>query len=320
MEIKDLTLLVANPWVNDYVSEIQTRVPDIRIISSILMNEYSEEIHADVREVDIILSFAALVKSQPRMEHLKWFQSLAAGTDHIVESGVLNRDVILTSASGVAAIGVSEFVMTMMLALVKRFPMLVNNQWEKRWGLWCSEELHGKTLGILGLGHLGKPIAKTARMGFDMRVLAFDLFVEGHEYADYVSRDLRAVLDASDIVVVSLPLNRETRGLLNETTLKWMKRSAFLINVGRGEVIERDALVNALKKKWIAGAGLDVFWGEASGMMLSPDDELWGMDNVIISPHTAWFSENYHRRAVDLFIENLRRFVKGEGMINRMTW
>jgi len=93
-----------------------------------------------------------------------------------------------------------------------------------------------------------------------------------------------------------------------------------LINVGRGEVIERDALDKALKEKWIAGAGLDVFWGEASGMMLSPDDELWGMDNVIISPHTAWFSENYHRRAVDLFIENLRRFVKGEGMINRMKW
>jgi phosphoglycerate dehydrogenase-like enzyme len=99
-----------------------------------------------------------------------------------------------------------------------------------------------------------------------------------------------------------------------------MKRSSFLINVARGQIIDRQALIKALKEKWIAGAGLDVFWGDASQMELSPDDELWNIDNVIISPHTSWFSENYHIRAVDLFVQNLMRFAKGEQLINEAKW
>ncbi len=320
MEIKDLTLLVTNPWVDDYVEEIKKRVPDLKIISSHLLHEYDEEIEHDVSEVDIILSFSALGKSQPKMKHLKWFQSLAAGVNHIVAAGVLTPDVILCSAAGVAGIGLSEYVLTMMLAFMKKFPMLLNNQRERKWSQWCSGELHGKTLGILGLGNLGRPIARSAKLGFDMNVVAFDLYVEEYKYADHMYKDLRQVLESSDFVVVTLPLNNETTGLINERTLKWMKKSSFLINVARGQIIDREALIKALKEKWIAGAGLDVFWGDASQMELSPDDELWNLDNVIISPHSAWFSENYHIRAVDLFVQNLMRFTKGEPLRNEVKW
>jgi phosphoglycerate dehydrogenase-like enzyme len=213
-----------------------------------------------------------------------------------LDKGVLTRDVILTNAAGVAGIGVSEFVVTMMLALLKKVPMMIDNQRNKRWGSWRSGELHEKTLGILGLGNLGKPIAKSAKLGFDMNVLAYDLFVEEYE------------------------LNEETVGLINEKALSMMKRSSFLINVARGPIIDREAFLKALKESWIAGACLDVFWGDASQMELSPDDELWDLDNLIISPHNAWYSANYHVRAVDLFVENLNRFIKGEELLNQVKW
>ena len=320
MEIKDLTLLVVNPWVDSYLEEIKRRVPELKVITSHLLHEYDEEIEADISEVDIILSFTPLVLSQPKMKHLKWFQSLAAGVNHIVESGLITRNVILTSATGVAGVGISEFVICMILAFMKKFPMLIDNQREKEWGFWCSDELHGKTLGILGMGHLGQPIAKTAKLGFDMTVVGFDKFIKECDHADQIYGDLRPVLEASDIVVVALPLTEDTTELLNEDTLKWMKKSALLINVARGEIIDRKALIKALKEGWIAGAGLDVFWGDVSQMNLSSDDELWNMENVIISPHTAWFSENYHVRAVDLFIQNLMRFVRRETLINEVKW
>jgi len=250
---------------------------------------------------------------------LVWFQSLAAGVNHIIDSGVLSRNVILTNAAGVAGIGLSEFVMTIILAFMKKFPMLVNNQQKKNWGFWSSRELHGKTLGILGLGHLGRSIVKSAKLGFNMRVIAFDTLVEQYEYADEIYRDLKPVLEASDVVVITLPLIKETMGLLNEQTLRWMKKSAFLVNVARGDIIVREALIRALKEGWIAGAGLDVFWGHIVNA-LPPDDELWEMENVIISPHTAWLSEGYHLRAVELFIDNLKRFIKGEPLRNIVKW
>ncbi|MDY7035679.1 MAG: D-2-hydroxyacid dehydrogenase [Thermodesulfobacteriota bacterium] len=320
MEIKDLTVLVVNPWVDSYVEGIRKREPELKVIASKLLHEFEEEIDADVGEVDIILSFTPLIKAQPKMKHLKWFQSLAAGINHIIDSGLLTRDVILTSAAGVAGIGMAEFVMTMMLAFMKKFPLLIDNQKKKVWDFWCSGELYGKTLGILGLGYLGKPLAKTAKLGFNMNVVAFDKFVEEYEYADGIYSDLKPVLEQSDVVVVTLPLVDDTTDLLNEDTLNWMKESAFLINVARGEIINREALIKALKDKRIAGAGLDVFWGDISQLHLSSDDELWNMDNVIISPHTAWFSEHYHERAVDLFFRNLERFIKGEKLLNEVKF
>jgi len=320
MKIEDLILLIVNPWVDDYVKEIRKRIPELKIITNHLLHEYDEEIDADVTDVDIILSFTPLVKSQPKIKQLKWFQSLAAGTNHIEASGVLTKDVILTNTAGVAGIGISEFVIAMMMAFMKKLPMMINNQKEKKWGFWRSGELFGKTLGILGLGNLGRPLAKSAKLGFDMNVVAFEPFMEEYEYADHIYKDLRPVLETSDFVVVTLPLTDETEELLNEDTLQWMKPSAYLFNVARGEIINRQALIKALKEKRIAGAGLDVFWGDVAQMQLSPDDELWNMENVIISPHTAWFSENYHIRAVDLFVKNLTKFKNGEPLINEVTW
>lgn len=321
IQVKDLTLLIANPWVDRYAESISRRFPQLDIIKTELLNEEKEAISEDVSEVDIILSFTPLIRSQPKMKHLKWFQALAAGFDHIAGSGVLTEDVILTNAAGVAGIGISEFTIAMMLAFAKKFPMLFDKQSKREWGFWCSGELNGKTLGILGLGHLGRPLAKTAKLGFDMEVIAYDKFVTDYEYADKVSSNLKEILTASDFLVVTLPLSDDTKGLLGEEEFKMMKKNLFFMNMGRGDIVIRDAFLRALREKWIAGAGLDVFWGsDPSEMILNPHDELWGFENVIISPHTAWFSENYAQRASDLFCHNLERFIQGEPMINQVDW
>lgn len=320
-DLSDLTLLIANPWVDRYAEFVSSRFPQLNIIKSKLLNEEKERISDDVSEVDIILSFTPLIRSQPKMKRLKWFQSLAAGYDHIIGSGRLSKDVILTNAAGVAGIGISEFTIAMMLAFAKKFPMLIDKQYKREWGFWCSEELNGKTLGILGLGNLGRPLAKAAKLGFDMNVIAYDRFVTEYEYADKVSSDLKEILPASDFLTITLPLNDDTRGLLGEKEFRMMKSNLFFINMGRGDIVIKDALLRALREKWIAGAGLDVFWGsEPSEMVLGPNDELWGFENVMISPHTAWFSENYADRASDLFCRNLERFLQGEPMINQVDW
>ena len=320
-ETKDLKLLIVNPWADSYVGLISERFPEMNIIASKLLNEEREAIDEDVSDVDIILSFTPLRISQPKMKRLKWFQALSAGVEHITGSGVLAGDVILTNAAGVASIGISEFVITLMMAFAKKVPKLVHNQSRKEWDFWCSGEFHRKTMGILGLGHLGRPIAKIAKLGFDMQVVVFDKYVTEYEYADRVSADLREVLTVSDFLVVTLPLNDDTADLLGEAEFKAMKPNAFFMNVARGEIVVKEALVKALREKWIAGAALDVFWGsDPSEMILAPDDELWEFENVLISPHTAWFSDNYAVRATDIFARNLKAFVKGEPLNNRVEW
>jgi len=321
IQTKDLTLLIANPWVDSYAELISSRFPDLNIIKTKLLNEEKQAITSDVSDVDIILSFTPLVASQPKMKQLKWFQSLAAGFDHIIKSGVLTRDVILTSAAGVAGTGISEFTIALMLAFAKKFPMLVRNQSKKEWGFWCSDELNGKTLGILGLGNLGKPLARKAKLGLDMTVVAYDKFITEYEYADRISSNLNDILAISDFLVVTLPLRDTTEGLLGEKEFRGMKPNAFFINMARGEIVDKTALLTALKEKWIAGAGLDVYWGDdPSEMVLPQEDELWDLDNVIISPHTAWFSENYASRCVELFCANLERFIHGDSLINQVSW
>lgn len=321
IQIKDLTLLIVNPWVDSYAELISGQFPDLNIIKSKLLNEENEAIDGDINGVNIILSFTPLRRSQPKMKNLKWFQALSAGVEHITSSGVLSRDVLLTNAAGVASIGISEFVISVLMAFAKKIPMLVHNQAKKEWSFWCSNELHGKTIGILGLGHLGQPIARTAKLGFDMRVVAYDKYVTEYEYADLISSELMDILAVADFLVVTLPLNEGTANLFGEEQFKAMKRNAFFMNVARGEIVVKEALLKALKEKWIAGVGLDVYWGaDPSEMILRPDDELWEFDNVIISPHTAWFSENYAIRAADLFNRNLQRFVNQEPLINAVKW
>ena len=243
---------------------------------------------------------------------LKWFQVINAGIDRMAKEGLLGRDFVITTASGLSAAGIAEYAIGMMVALAKGIHLAVRAQSEHRWESRGTLVLQGKTLGIVGLGEIGRQTARRAR-AFGMRIVASRRTVAaGTADPDcdelLAHSDLPGLLSQSDYVLVCVPLTAETRHLFREAEFATMKRSACLINVARGEVIDQLAMIEALQRGTIAGAGLDVFDPEP----LPAESPLWDMANVIITPHNSGSVERYAERATSIFIANLSRYLAGE--------
>lgn len=272
----------------------------------------------------------------PRPEQapaLRWVQTHWAGIDHLKDEPIWNSDIELTTASGVHAPNVAQYVMAQLLAWANRVPRWLRHQarseWPKeRWQKFVPDELRGRTLGILGYGSIGREVARLARC-FGMIVLATkrdarSVAHEGYTIPGtgdpagnianriYPSEATRSMVAECDYVVITLPLTAKTHHFVDEALLREMKPNCFLVNVGRGPVVKEADLVRGLRKGWIAGAGLDVFETEP----LPADSPLWGMENVIISPHVSGFTPYYDERATDLFAENLRRYLASEPLLN----
>jgi phosphoglycerate dehydrogenase-like enzyme len=243
------------------------------------------------------------------MPRLRWFQSTSAGVDELIDAGYGERGVAVTTSSGVHATPIGEFALHFMLMFAKQAARSLRSQQAKRWERFTPAELKDATVGIVGLGHIGSEVARLAK-GFGCRVLAFDRLRSDAGPAELV--DLPKLLAESDYVVLSVPLSIETRHLIGEAELRAMKPSAVLINICRGLVVDEAALIRALKEGWIAGAGLDVFEREP----LPPESELWGLENVIITPHVSGANVHYFDRAVPIFCENLRRYLDGRPLLN----
>lgn len=243
-----------------------------------------------------------------RAPGLKWIQTMLAGVDHILTDDILQSPVILTNMRGIHASPVSELALEMMLMLAKQAPLCFQSKQEKRWQRFVPDLLCFRTVGILGLGSIGKEVARLAK-ALRMRVLAVDE-TRGVRPAKNVDTmipagQLQQLLAESDFVVLVLPLTPRTDKLIGERELKAMKPTAYLINVGRGRTVDEEALVRALEEGWIAGAGLDAYTTEP----LSSDSKLWELANVFISPHVAGRMNNYAVVANEIFCENLRRYV-----------
>jgi phosphoglycerate dehydrogenase-like enzyme len=219
------------------------------------------------------------------------------------------------------------------LAWAHRVPNWFNYKQAKswpsnRWETFVPQELSGKTLGILGYGSIGRELARLAKpFGFKILVTkrnARQLTDSGYSKPGlgdpdctlpdrvYPSEATRSMVTECDYVVITLPLTERTHYLFDEALLRAMKPTAFLINVGRGAIIKETDLVRGLKKGWLAGAGLDVYEIEP----LPDDSPLWEMENVILTPHVSGFTPNYDERAIDIFAENLRRYMAGEPLLN----
>jgi phosphoglycerate dehydrogenase-like enzyme len=255
-----------------------------------------------------------LWKSAPR---LKWVQSGGAGVERFLTPDFIASPIVLTNARGIYAIPIADHVIAFVLHFSRVFNMLLRKQIGHAWADWgeCDpDELVGKTLGIVGLGGIGTEVAKRAK-GFDMRVIATRRRPElPSDYADEVrgADELPWLLRESDYVALCAALTPGTRHLIGEEQLELMKPTAYLINIGRGGLIDEQALIAALREERIAGAGLDVFAREP----LPPESPLWDMPNVLITPHTAGSSPRSHARLMDLFCENLRRHAAGEPLLN----
>ncbi|MFS0862937.1 D-2-hydroxyacid dehydrogenase [Fredinandcohnia sp. 179-A 10B2 NHS] len=241
---------------------------------------------------------------------LKWLQSWSAGVNSMPLQSLEERHIQLTSANGVHAYPISETIFALMLGLTRKIHTYVRNQQEKKWhhsGL--KLEIHEKTIGIIGVGAIGKETAKLAK-AFGMKVLGVRNSGKDVEFVDemYTSTQIHEVLPQCDYVVVTLPLTKETQHLFGKEEFKAMKPSSFFINIGRGEIVKEDELIEALRSEEIAGAGLDVFTKEP----LEEDSPLWDFENVIITPHTSGSTEHYTKRVIDdIFIPNLKSYVAG---------
>ena len=294
----------------------------------------AEELPPDVwSDVEVLCTFQALPDPAQAL-HLRWVQLMSAGADHAIDHPVFTDQVILTTTSGIHAINIGELVLTMILAWGQRLPALMEYQRRAEWPagrfeLFAPQELRGATVGIVGYGSIGREVGRLAS-AFGMRVLAFkrsgDSVDRGYTIPGvgdpqgtvpqrfYRLGQLRQMLIECDYVVLAVPLTAATRHLIGPEELRAMKPSAFLINVARGDVVDEPALIQALQEGWIAGAGLDVFAQEP----LPADSSLWGLENVILSPHIAGFTPHYNDRAADVFAKNLRRYLAGKPLLNQV--
>ena len=252
-----------------------------------------------------------------RAPNLRWVQLTSAGVDRLLDGDLARGGVTITTATGIHAVPIGEYVLAVMLAFAKGLPAAMRAQGERQWRPYLAEELHGKTVGIVGLGAIGGYVTALAKAD-GMRVLA----VRRSQQKREVGRDgvdellppseLPYLLSQSDYVVIAVPLTLESRGLIGEAELAAMKPTARIINIARGAVIDEAALIAALKAGRIAGAALDVFEQEP----LPPDSELWGLENVILTPHISGGTPVYMQRAVALFCDNLRRYLDGQPLLN----
>jgi D-2-hydroxyacid dehydrogenase (NADP+) len=253
------------------------------------------------------------------MPNLRWAQQTGAGANWLSDyPAVAQSELILTNAVGVRAIPIAEHVLGLMFTLTRCIQYSVRRQIKHTWDKWAHTEdmleLNGATMGIIGVGRIGEETAKRAK-GIYMRVLGLRRHAERavpHVDQMYGPDDLMELLSESDWVVLSAALTAETKGLIGENELKAMKKSAYIINVGRGALIQEKVFIKALQEGWIAGAGLDVVEQEP----LPDDSPLWDMENVVITPHQSQSSPNGLNRFIELFTENLRRYQAGESLIN----
>ena len=271
-------------------------------------------------EAEVLFDFGPLelapsLGTRPR---LRWIQGTSAGVGGLVDRiGLSKSPVVVTTASGVHARPLAEFAVLAILAFAKELPRLVRDQRDHRWQRYATDETAGKTVCVVGLGKIGREVARLAR-ALDMRAVGTVRDVRGRLAEDLdVDRLLPTdrlddLLPHADAVVLSCPLTPQTHHLLDARRLALLKPGAIVINVARGQVVDEAALIGALRSGRLGGAALDVFEQEP----LSPDSPLWDLPNVLVSPHSASTVAAESSRIVDLFCENLRRYLAGEPLLN----
>lgn len=247
---------------------------------------------------------------------LRWIQSPAIGLERTMFPELIAHPVTMTNPRGIFADDIADHVLAMVTGFARQMPRSLRQQLERRWDAKDYQVMHlpDCTLGIFGLGGIGAAVARRAA-AFEMRVIAVDArrTERPPEVAElWPSARLQDLLGQSDFVAICAPETPETRGLFDSAAFKAMKQTAYLINIGRGKIVKLDALVEALRAGEIAGAGLDVFEVEP----LPSDHPLWGMENVVITPHVAGIGPHTGERRHQVLLENLRRFVAGEPLTN----
>jgi phosphoglycerate dehydrogenase-like enzyme len=329
-----ITFSIPAHW-QQHLEKLVQISPGLRIVSQKVRR--TEEIPLDMwQQVEILFTF----RTFPMLEQvpdLRWIQLYSAGADQIVCHPLSKSQVMITTASGSHAVSIGEYVISMILAWYHCLPQVWQWQQERRWPrvseslkMLSIEELRGKTIGIVGYGSIGREIARLAQ-AFGMRIIALQRSTDHHDHGFlfpdigdpegvipecyYAPGQLHELLSQSDIVVIGVPLTQQTIHLFDAKAFNAMRPTAFLVNITRGEVCDQEALIQSLRERRIAGAALDV----ATPEPLPPDNPLWSLPNVMISPHVSGIAAPFEDRVLTIFAENMRSYLAGEKMYNMVN-
>ncbi|GAA0269060.1 D-2-hydroxyacid dehydrogenase [Halobacterium noricense] len=285
----------------DYADILQRRLPDYTVRLAATPDERQQ----CLREAGVVAGKFFTVDDLDAAQNLRLFACNAAGVDHLPLEALAERGVAVTNASGVHGPNIAEHVLGWVLTFTRRLDEGRRRQQRREWRRFQSfAELTESTVTVVGLGAIGETVVQRFE-GFDVSTVGVRHSVEKGGPTDEVVGfdDLPDVLPATDVLVLACPLTETTEGLIGETELEALPTDAILVNVARGGVVDTDALVSALESNTIHGAGLDVTDPEP----LPRDHDLWGFQNVFLTPHVAGHTPKYWERRADILVENLAR-------------
>jgi phosphoglycerate dehydrogenase-like enzyme len=315
-----LTPILSARYREEDLARIRAAAPGARLVS-VSLEGLSD---SPLDDVEVLLRgpmpAASFDRILARCPHLAWVHSATAGVERLLTPEAAGRQLVITNARGVFSEPIAEYVLMMILAVVRRLPELLELQRERTWQPLPARELRQVTIGIVGLGSIGRAVARLA-IAFGARVIATRRDPDRGDGGEPIPQGLEGILAyerlpdllaASDFVVLAVPLTAETEKLMDSRRLSQMKRGAWLINVARGRLVDQSALLRALRGGSLGGAILDTLWEEP----LPTDSPLWNAPGLIITPHTSWSSGRVLDRSIELFCENLLRFRDGRPLLN----
>jgi phosphoglycerate dehydrogenase-like enzyme len=311
------TLLVISDPTAYYLKQLD-RLPDE---THVIVSNDPGRLREAAAEADVLLNAefrdpALLLATFPHARKAKWVHSVSAGVEHILSPEIVASPVPLTNGRGVFKRPLGEWAVAAMLHFAYDLRRMQRSQQRGEWDVFDTDELYGKTLGIVGYGEIGRATAERARP-FGMKILALRRRPELSAADPLIDRtyppaELQAMIAECDYVVAAAPITAETRGLIGAKEIAAMKPTAVIINIGRGPVIDEKPLIDALVSKRIRGAGLDVFEVEP----LPTGHAFYKLENVLMSAHTADHTNGWRDNAIQCFLDNFERFRKGEPLQN----
>ena len=295
------------------VTALRARFPHLTFVHATIPEQRAD----GLKDCDAIYTWILSAAELSQAPKLRWVHTSAVAVETLCLPELFARGIAVSNTRGVQALPIAEHVMAVVLGLAKQLPFVIDNQRRARWAQneFTGERLpwllHGRTLGVIGVGTIGSEIARRAE-AFGMRVIALRrrpaYGVIGHVERVYGRDQLDEFLGRSHVLVVAAPLTPETLGLMGAEQFNQLPAGAIVVNVGRAKIVDTGALIAALKSGHLGGASLDVFPQEP----LPPDHPLWTTPNVILTPHTSGFRQGHWDEVIKLYGDNIERWLRGE--------
>lgn len=301
----------------EFAGSIRRRWPSMKVVH---LPTY-EHVVEELPDTDILVGFSIRREQFSSAKKLKWIHSTAAGVGQLMYPELRQSGIVLTNARGIHSEPMAEHILGMILAMSRRFPDAFRFQGAAHWAqqeIWDARpfELKGKILLIVGFGSIGRAVARVVQL-IGMRIWGVTRSGRGDEHLaerTIPAAELHAALPQADFVLLAAPETPDTQRMIGEEELTSMKRTAYLLNVARGTLVDQNALIAALRARTIAGAALDVTEEEP----LAPESLLWKLDNVFITPHVSAATDLLWQRQGELLLENLERWFDGRDLLNRV--